>query len=376
MQDPEPGTENPEPRTQNPGASALVASLDDRATVERLDPHGLLGRIEALPEQCAEAWRRAADFALPARYADPREVVVLGMGGSAIAGDILRSLAALSGRKPVSVVRGYDLPSFVGEATLVVACSHSGNTEETLSAFEQALAAGARTLVVTTGGRLRELAQERGAPAFVYQYDGEPRSALGHQLMALLALGERVGLLERQEPAVAEAVALMQEQREQLGFAAPAESNPAKQLAGRLHGCLPIVIGAGALTEAAHRWKTQLNENSKCWALYEELPELDHNAIAGFRLPAEVVSRLHVVFLWHSALHPRLLLRYEATAEALTEAGVSHERVEAHGASPLAQVLSAIYLGDLVSYYLALLNGVEPSPVVAIDRLKAKLGGR
>ena len=366
--------ESPEPRAQNPGASAALVSLDDQAVVERLDPHGLLGRIEALPEQCADAWRHASAFELPDGYAAARDLVVLGMGGSAIAGDIVRSLAAISGRKRVSVVRGYDLPPFVGEATLVVACSHSGNTEETLSAFQQALASGALTLVVTTGGRLLELAQERGVPAFVYQYDGEPRSALGHQLMTLLALSERAGVLERQEAAVTEAVSLMREQRERLGFSTPAERNPAKQLAGRLHDRLPVVIGAGVLTEAAHRWKTQLNENSKCWALSEELPELDHNAIVGFGLPEAVVGRLHAVFLWHPALHSRLLLRYEATAEALERAGVSHEQVEAQGTSPLAQVLTAIYLGDLASYYLALLSGVEPSPVEAIDRLKARLG--
>jgi glucose/mannose-6-phosphate isomerase len=341
----------------------------------------MLGRIEALPEQCAEAWRRAAEFELPARFAGAREVVVIGMGGSAIAGDILRAIAAAPGRKAVHIVRGYEAPSFVGEETLVVACSHRGNTEETLSAFQQALEAGARpdgrqsgrALVVTTGGRLEEMAKERGVPAFVYEYDGEPRSAIGHQLMALLALGERVGLVERQEGAVAETVALMRKQRDRLGFAVPSHGNPAKQLAGRLFGRLPVVVGGGVLTEAAHRWKTQLNENSKCWALYEELPELGHNAIAGFGLPRDVVARLHVVFLWHGALHPRLRLRYDATAAALDEAGVSHERVEARGESPLAQVLSAVYLGDLVSYYLALLNGVEPTPVVAIDRLKAKL---
>ena len=350
----------------------LGASLDDPGLVERLDPHGLLGRIEALPEQCADGWRRASDIVLPDSYAGPRAMVVLGMGGSAIAGDILRSLAAISGRKPVTVVRGYDLPPLVDD-TLVVACSHSGNTEETLSAFQQAVDAGVRTLVVTTGGRLLELAQERKLPSFVYQFDGEPRSALGHQLMTLLALSERAGVLEAQEAAVAETLSLMRAQREQLGSASPAERNQAKQMAARLHGRLPVIIGAGSLTEAAHRWKTQLNENSKSWAIHEELPELDHNTIVGFGLPAAVVERLHVIFLSHPGLHPRLLLRYEATAEALEGAGVSHERVEAAGASPLAQALTAIYLADLVSYYLALLSDVEPSPVEAIDRLKARL---
>src|SRR3990167_568726 len=163
-----------------------LTALDDRATVKRLDPHGLLARIEALPEQCEEAWHRAAEFTLPKEHANARETVVLGMGGSAIAGDILRSLA-VSGRKPVHVVRGYDLPSFAGSDALVVACSHSGNTEETLSAFEQALAAGAKAVAITPGGWLRELAEQSRIPAFVYQYEGEPRSALGWQLMALLA---------------------------------------------------------------------------------------------------------------------------------------------------------------------------------------------
>ena len=353
----------------------MSATLDDRATVERLDPHGLLGRIEALPEQCQEAWDRASGFELPDGYADARQVVVLGMGGSAIAGDILRALAEFEGRKQVTVVRGYDLPPFIDDETLVVACSHSGGTEETLSAFQQVLSGRAKAVVVTTGGQIRELAEKADVPTFVYQYDGEPRSALGHQLMALLSIGEQAGVLPSQERAVREAVALLQEQRDSLGFAAPAEDNPAKQLATRMQGRLPVVVGGGLLAVAAKRWKTQLNENSKSWALHEELPEMDHNSIAGFGLPGGVVGRLHVVFLWHAALHSRLLLRYEATAEALSAAGVSHERVEAQGASPLAQMLSAIYLGDLASYYLALLSDVEPSPVAAIERLKARLAG-
>lgn len=303
-------------------------------------------------------------------------MVVLGMGGSAISGDILRSLAEVSGRKPVSVVRGYDVPAYVDSETLVVACSHSGNTEETLSAFESALAAGARTVVVTTGGRLGEMAAKHGVPVHVYEYDGEPRSSLGHQLMSLLGVAERAGVLDSQEQAVAEAVKVMRKQRKCLGFESSLRDNPAKQLAWKLRERLPVVVGAGALTAAAHRWKTQLNENSEVWALWEELPEMNHNSVAGFRLPKAIVDRLHVVFLAHPSLHERVLLRIDATAAALSEAGVSNERVEAEGSGPLAQILSAIYLGDFVSYYLALLNGVEPSPVVAIERLKARMAGR
>ena len=348
--------------------------LDDKASLERQDPHGMLARIETLPEQCEEAWRRAGDLRLPGTHAGARDVVLLGMGGSAISGDILRSLAALPGRKPVQVVRGYDIPASVGEDTLVVACSHSGNTEETLSAFQQALDVGAKTFVITTGGEIAKLADGAGTPVFRYEYEGEPRSSTGHQLMALLALGGRAGLVESQEQAVSEAVTLMKKQRAELGFESPRDQNPAKQLAERLHGRLPVIVGAGVLDVAAYRWKTQINENSKSWALHETLPELDHNTIVGFGKPD--VSRLHAVFLRHAALHPRLLLRYEATGEALDDAGVSHETVEAQGTSALAQVMTAIYFGDLTSYYLALLNGVQPATVEPIDTLKAKLAER
>jgi len=363
-------------RNQEPDLDhSALGVLDDPRTVERLDPHGLLGRIESLPEQCAEAWQHAAERTLPEGYARARGLVVLGMGGSAIAGDITRVLAAANGRKPVAVVRGYDLPPFVDHTYAVAACSHSGNTEEMLSAFEQTLARGIPAIAVTTGGRLDELAEQRGIPVWRYEYAGEPRSALGQQLMALLALAERLGALDAQSAAVDEALAVMRDLRERACFASPARENPAKQLAARLRGRLPVIVGAGVLTEAAHRWKTQLNENSKSWAFHDELPEADHNTVVGFPLPAAVATRVHVVFLRHPSLHERVRLRYEATADALDEQGVSHERVDAGGSSSLAQALSAAFLGDLVSYYLGLLNDVSPAPVVALNKLKARLAG-
>ena len=347
--------------------------LDDPQTFARLDPDGLRGRIRDLPEQCREAWRQAKEFRFPAEFADVTKMVVLGMGGSAIAGDIVRSLALRHSRKPVFVHRGYDLPPFVDEDTLVVASSNSGETEETLSAFEQALAGPSKKIVITTGGRLLTLAKERGLPAYVFAYEGEPRSSLGHSLMALLALAGAAGVLSDQSAAVEEAIALMESLRTEIGDDVPFEKNAAKQLATRLQGKLPVVYAAEMLTEAAHRWKTQLNENGKVWAFYEEISELNHNAVEGFGLPKEVAGRAYVVFLSHPSLNRRNRLRYEATRDALTAAGVASEVVEASGKSDLAAVLWAIYFGDWVSYYLAMLNGVRPSPVTAIQGLKRQL---
>jgi glucose/mannose-6-phosphate isomerase len=347
--------------------------LDDPETYARLDPDGLRGRIAGLPQQCRDARTGAKAFPFPREFSQVDRIVVLGMGGSAIAGDILRSLALRSSRKTVLVHRGYDLPPLVDEGTLVIASSKSGDTEETLSSFGRALETPAQKLVMTTGGRLVETARERGITAFTFEYAGEPRSALGHSLMPLLVVGETAGAVPSQEEAVSESIALMEEMRAEIGIETPFEGNEAKQLAERIQGKLPVVYGAEFLAEAAHRWKTQLNENGKMWAFHEELSEANHNAIEGYGLPQEVSERAHVVFLYHPRLSPRIILRYNGTHDALAACGVSDDRVTARGESDLARAMTAIFAGDHVSYYLAMLNGVRPSPVTSIQHLKGWL---
>jgi glucose/mannose-6-phosphate isomerase len=295
------------------------------------------------------------------------------MGGSAIAGDIFRSLASSIGDKPVAVVRGYDTPAYADADTLVVACSHSGNTEETVSALEQALDRGAQAVVITTGGHLAEIAAQHSLPALVYNYDGPPRCATGHQLMALLALGERAGVLQEQAGPVAEALGVIRAMRTSLTAACRLESNPAKQVAQRLNQRVPVIVGSGSLVEAAHRWKTQFNENAKSWAFWDELPEMDHNSVVGFGLPHALTGQLHVLFLLPAQVARREEVRYQATADELSRAGVAHERIDIPGETPLARVLSAVLLGDFVSFYVAMLNGVDPAPVDPITRVKDRL---
>jgi glucose/mannose-6-phosphate isomerase len=348
-------------------------TLDDPETYARLDPDGLRGRIGGLPEQCREAWRQAKHFHFPSDFGEVDNFLVLGMGGSAIAGDIVRSLAMRHSHKTVFVHRGYSLPPLAGEGTLVVACSYSGETEEVLSSFGQSLDGPSKKIVITTGGKLLALAQSWKLPAYVFEYQGEPRSALGHGLMPLLALAEAAHVLPDQSREVDEAIALMEALRQEIGDDVPLDKNAAKQLAVRLQGKLPVVYGAEVLTEAAHRWKTQLNENSKVWAFYEEISELNHNAVEGFGLPREVAEKAFVVFLYHHGLNQRNILRYNATRDALEAAGVASQHVEARGEGDLARVLSAVYFGDWVSYYLAMLNGVRPSPMPAIDSIKRRL---
>jgi glucose/mannose-6-phosphate isomerase len=348
-------------------------NLDDPEFYQQSDPENMLARIKELPWQCQQAWQAAMSFNLPADYAGVDRLIILGMGGSAIGGDLVRSLAEAEAKIPVLVHRDYGLPAFVNDRTLVIASSYSGNTEETLSAFESAMKTGAKKLAMTTGGKLKEIAEAKKIPVFTIEYKAQPRAALGFSFIPTLGVLQRLGFLRDKSADVAEAVKVLERLSAKLDEKSPLPSNPAKQLAQRLHGCLPVIYGAGIASEAAHRWKTQLNENSKAWAFYEVFPELNHNATVGFPFPPELVSRIRVVLLRAPSFNQRVKLRYEVTGELLDRAGVEHEFVDSEGGSLLSQMMSLVSFGDYVSYYLALLNRVDPTPVNVINYLKERL---
>ena len=350
-----------------------TVNLDDPEVYRQLDPSDMLGRIHELPQQCRQAWQRALEFQLPISYSSVSKIVILGMGGSAIGGDFLHSLAALESGPLVFVHRDYDLPPFIDSDTLVIASSYSGNTEETLSAFGQALEGPAKKLATTTGGKLKTIAEEHKIPVLTIEYIAPPRAALVYSLISLLGVCQRLSLLADKSKGIAEMLEVLEEMSPKLDEKSPLAQNPAKQLASQLYRHLGIIYGAGILSEVAHRWKTQLNENSKNWAFYEILPELNHNAVLGYEFPPEVADKVFVVLLRSPSLHPRILTRYQITRDILQKAGINHQIVEAEGESALSQMMSLVLFGDYVSYYLALLNQADPSPVNIIDYLKAEL---
>jgi glucose/mannose-6-phosphate isomerase len=351
-----------------------MANLDAPEIYQRFDPSNMIGRIGELPQQCLKAWQGAIDLALPPDYADVDKVIIIGVGGSAIGGDLVRTLTMTQQSKATVLVhRDYNLPQLVDERTLVIASSYSGDTEETLSAFSQALQTTAKKLAITTGGRLKTLCLEKGIPVFTFHYKAEPRVAFGYSFFSLLAFFKKLGLITIEPQDVDETVRVLEKIVLNLDKSILLEANRAKQLAVRLPGRLVTIYGAGILSKVAFRWKTQLNECSKVWAFAEYFPELNHNAIVGYRYPAWINQKAFVIMLRSALLHPRILIRYEITADLLNDAGVDHEVVEAKGESPLSQMMSAVLFGDYVSYYLALLNGVNPSPVAAIDYMKERL---
>ncbi len=353
-------------------------NLDQPSRFEQVDSGAMLGHVRGLPQQCREAWALARDWDFPEAcreaYGGVRHVVIIGIGGSAIGGTLLQSLVAGECTVPVSVVRDYQLPSFVrGPEYLVIGCSYSGNTEETLSAMHEALERQVRLLVVTTGGRLAGLASERGIPSVRYEYASQPRAALGYSLVLLLGTCWRLGLVRDYAPDLDEAVRVMEHWQTTLEPGVPTEGNAAKALALAITGRLPVVYGAGHLVAVANRWKTQLNENAKVWSFSEAMPELQHNSVVGYDSSQAVRGQITVVMLRSPLDHPRVQVRWGVTREMLERAGVAVEGVTARGESPLAQMLSLIHFGDYVSTYLALVNDVDPTPVDAIAFLKRRL---
>ena len=369
------------PATAAESGSQPAAALGPELVTE-FDAGDMLGWIAGLPRQLTAGYA-AAGSALAGAFAEdaasgapvrPTGVILCGMGGSAIGADLV--LACLPGLDvPAAVVRGYDLPAWAGPQTLVIMASHSGETEETLSCAAAALERGCRPVCMASGGALERFAEEHGLRFVKVPGGGQPRAAVGYLTAPLLAAFEAAGLADRVKDSIDEAAAVLRDGNESLGPERPPAANPAKALALRLHGRQAVVYGAGLTVPAARRWKGQINENAKAPAFWNELPELDHNELVGWTSLPLVASSSLVVFLEDAACDPRLRRRAELTAAELEALGVAVERVSARGESRLARLFSLVQLGDYVSFYLALLYGVDPTPVRALQDFKAKLAG-
>ncbi|MCL6476703.1 MAG: bifunctional phosphoglucose/phosphomannose isomerase [Firmicutes bacterium] len=348
--------------------------LDDAARRAALDAQNMIPLTHEFPEQCRKALDIAMQFNPPTPRLPIQNVVVTGLGGSAVGGDLLRVLVEDNGEVPLVVNRDYQMPAFVNDRTFVIAASYSGNTEETLSAFEDAQDRGALLACVTSGGELAQRAAHYGTPVAFIPKGQPPRSAMGYLFIPMLMAAHKVGVIRRDPTGdLQNAIALLEKAREQWNADVPFEKNPAKQLAAKLYGKLPIVYGSQAYsTVVAFRWKTQLNENTKIHAYSNGYPEMNHNEILGWVLAKQQVPNLAVVLLRDQMERPKIVARVETTRRLFARAADVHE-VFAEGQSLLARMLHAIYLGDWVSCYLALLYGVNPTDISYINLLKAVL---
>lgn len=323
----------------------------------------MIDDVLAIPDQLRDALWRVESACLEATEA--AGVLVCGMGGSAIGGDL--AAAALGARltRPLVTVRGYELPSWATPAWTVLCSSYSGATEETLACFAAAEALGARRIVASTGGSLVEGAREAGVPVVGLPGVFQPRAAVAYMFTIAAEVAALAGVAPRVHTEIDAAAAFLEAERESLRFRA-------EEIAGLLKGTAPVVYGAGLTAPVARRWKTQLNENAKLPAFFAELPEADHNEICGWTT-AEEARGIAAVFLEDRDQHPREARRFELTAEAVADSGATAVRVESAGETRVARLLWATMLGDLVSLRLAEARGVDPLEIAALERLKAAL---
>jgi len=346
----------------------------DKPGLYSLDASGMLDHAAALGAELLRGWEASEELELPAGAEGATSVVVAGMGGSATGGDYFAALCTRTAEIPVTVVRGYALPNFVSDRTLAVISSYSGNTEESLACYDDAWKRGAMVLAVTTGGQLVQRARADGVPVFTLTYRSAPRAALPHSLAPLLRLGSQLNLVPTDRDDVAAAATLHDALvSNEIGPEVPAGRNAAKQLAKALAGRLPMVLGAEHLTSVASRFKNQLAENGKMLGATDVLPEADHNLIVGLATARDAGASLSLVTLDSELYDERVQRRFDVTAGLFEESGLPVHRIRVAGRQALDQIVAGTAWGDFVSCYLALLNGIDPSPVPQIDRLKAAL---
>ena len=343
-------------------------------SVERIraaDPGNMLDRLKDLGKQVRDAWELAKSAKIPPAYADVRNITLVGMGGSAIGGDFAASLLADELKIPMSIHRDYGLPAYVGRDSLVIASSYSGNTEESLSAFELAQKRGAKILVLTTGGKIADLARAANYPMVTFSYKAQPRAALGYSLGLVLGCLVKMGFARDLGSDIDAALADLAKIEERVHEGA--RSNDAKRMAIELYGRIIFAYGAGVMGVMARRVKGQWNENAKNWSAFDVMSELNHNAVVGFPHPPIAREALTVLLLRSDRDNPRHKIRFDVTAELLDRAGVAHKTLRFSGQSMLSEVLQMVMFTDYVTFYLALLNGADPSEVKSIDFLKDRL---
>jgi glucose/mannose-6-phosphate isomerase len=349
-----------------------AAATLDREAIAAVDSSRQLDDILALPDHLRDALWRVESANLEPHDASGG-LIVAGMGGSAVGGTLARAALGDRALRPIVVIRGYGLPPWTAPESTVLCSSYSGNTEETLAAYEAAGALGARRIVATTGGKLAAAARQDGVQVIPLPGGFQPRAAVGYSLVVALEVAALTGTGEGLHSEIDVAAARTEELIADWAPGGSQEDFP-KELARGLHATVPQIAGSGLTSPIAYRWKTQFNENAKIPAFSHEVPELDHNEIVGWEGAGDL-GRFSAVFLDDSDLHPRIRQRIELTRGLIAGEAAATFKIESVGESAIERLLSLVFLGDLVSLYLAVLRGVDPGPVATIDRLKSTLAG-
>ncbi len=342
--------------------------------MQRVDHDGMLDKVLAMPEHFRRAWQQNTAVEIPYSREAIRNITIAGMGGSAISGDVARCLYAGRLPVPVAVNRHYRLPAYVNESSLVLISSYSGNTEETLSALEEAQKRGAKIVCISSNGRVMEAAQQAGYPLFTLPGGYPPRSALVWLTVPLLQTLHNMGWIEDPQPGIEETQTLLAKLSEIYGPGNEDARNVPLAVARAVLHRVPVVYCSSGLLEAAGlRWRGQFSENAEILAYGNFFPEMNHNELVGWGQQAELDRAFQVIYLRDREDHPRVKLRMDVLREVIEQTSNPIVEIWSEGESPLARLFSLIFIGDLASVYAAALLGVDPTPVKKIDYLKATL---
>lgn len=351
-------------------------SLDNVDYLKNLDRLKMSELLADFPAQISDGIKIGEQFRIPRTFSRGiNKIIFVGMGGSAIGGDVIRSLVAVDLTIPIWVSRHYELPPFVDSKTLCIFSSYSGNTEETVAAFHASRRRKPKSITITSGGALAQLSDRFGIPWVRIPSGFPPRAALGYSVFPILKLFSTLNIFKWDSAGVSETVSLLDNlAKKKFGLEVPTEENLAKQIAKVLSGrWVVIYAGTELLDSAALRFRNQIEENAKAIASHHLLPEMNHNEILGWQFPKELIQKTACVFLEDGKDHERIKLRIQFTKDQIAKRNVPILDIHSQGKSKLARIFSTIYLGDWVSFYLAVLYGIDPTPVAIIETLKKHL---
>jgi glucose/mannose-6-phosphate isomerase len=346
---------------------------DWKALRDRYDGGGMYALVAGMAAPMRDAWSIGAAFAERLEPAPCRQVVLCGMGGSAIGGDLARAFLGDRLRAPLFVCRDYRAPAWARDGSLVIVSSYSGNTGETLSAYASLSGGDSRFVAVSSGGKLEELCRDGDVPLCRIPGGMPPRAAIGYSLFATLHVLRATGAASFDDEEYEEALRAVEARCQECAI--DATGNVAMEIAQAVHGRFPLVYaGPGLLEALARRWAGQLNENAKSLAHFAVYPELNHNEIVGWQTPEALVREAVVLSLEDDDDHQMTRRQTEVGLGIVTPTAHRVIRARAGTGGRLSRMLSLLVLGDFVSVYLAYLNGVDPTPVEKIDYLKRQLG--
>ncbi|MBI5621771.1 hypothetical protein HY933_02835 [Candidatus Falkowbacteria bacterium] len=351
--------------------------LDNKTKIKKLDRANVLGSIERLGMQCSDAWQAASAVSMPASYATVKNIVINGMGGSALGGEIIQFLFWEKLKLPLQVINSYTLPGSVNADTLYIVSSYSGNTEEPLGTVIPALRRGAKVLGIAKGGKIGQLIRAGKFPGYLIQEKhnpcGQPRMGIGYSVFGQLGLLQQCGVLQLTDREVQPLIKTLKRLNSRFGLNAPQRTNPAKQIAAQLAGRMPVIVVADFLAGNAHALRNQINENAKNFANYFVVSEMNHHLMEGLRYPRKGNRSLRWLFIDSDQYYPANQKRMAITKRVVDKNGLDILDYKLHSKTKLEQSFEMLVFGGYVNFYLAMLNRVDPSPIPWVDYFKAEL---